>query len=138
MRYTEKGRSVFARRDITRGDFICKYDGELLCTYKDLAERHEKYNLSGEGSYILEFKFCEKRWAIDATKDDNTFGRLINHAKRFKNVKPVVGKLREGTPFVYFVAIKNILKDEEILYDYCDNSTMAKNNFPWLRKEKVS
>ena len=36
----------------------------------------------GSGSYILEFKYKEKHWAIDATKEDNSFGHLINHSKK--------------------------------------------------------
>ena len=64
------------------------------------------YNKCGAGSFILEFKFKEKWWGIDATKD-----------------KPVI----------VFVALRKIEKDEEILYDYSDNSTDVKTNFPWLK-----
>ena len=101
----------------------------IMCFCK----RHEKYNVSGEGSYILEFKFQEKHWAIERTKEDDTFGRLINHSKCFKNVKLEVSQ-DKGKPFVYFVAVTDILKDQEILFHYCANSTMGKVNFPLLRK----
>ena len=37
---------------------------------------------SGAGSYILEFKFQGKLWGIDATKEDCSIGRLINHSKK--------------------------------------------------------
>ena len=127
MRSTVKGRSVFAERNIA----ICNYDGEL-CSYSVFRQRHKTYDISGEGSYILEFKFKEKRWAIDATKEDGSFGRLINHSKHFQNVKPIVCN-KKGKPFVYFIAVTDIIKDQEILYDYSDNSGMSKVNFPWLR-----
>ena len=35
-------------------------------------------------------------------------------------------------PMMYFVAIRKIVEDEEILYDYGDNSQVSKLNFPWL------
>ena len=105
---TDKGRSVFARKNIRRGEFICKYDGKL-CSCGVLCKNQKEYEKLGAGSYILEFKFKEKQWAIDATLEDGSIGRLINHSKKFKNVKPVVGQ-EQGVPFIYFLALTNIVK----------------------------
>lgn len=123
---------MFARRDIVKGEHVCEYKGEL-CTYKVFKERHRKYDMAGKGSYILEFKYREQRWAIDATKDDNSVGRLINHSKRFPNIKPQVADKR-GKPYVYFVAISDIPEDCELLYDYGDKDRDAIQSFPWLRQ----
>ena len=87
----------------------------------------------GMGSYILEFKFKEKHWAIDATEEDGSFGHLINHSKCLANVRPKVGCRDGDSPYVFFVASCNIKKDTEILYDYGDQSTESKLYFPWLR-----
>ena len=43
--------------------------------------KKQEYMLSGADSYILEFKFQEKWWGVDATKDDCSMGCLINHSK---------------------------------------------------------
>ena len=67
---TKKGRSVFTKEIILRGDKICGYSGEL-CNYATYKQRHIKYNASGSGSFILEFKFKDKWWAIDATNEDS-------------------------------------------------------------------
>ena len=48
------------------------------------------------------------------------------------NLKPVVIP-ENGVPSVYLVAIHNIVKDDEILYDYGDDSKLSKLHFPWLR-----
>ena len=48
-----------------------------------------------------------------------------------QNIKPVL-KVTEGKPLMRFTALRNIDKDEELLYDYSDNSKIAKSNFPWL------
>ena len=52
-------RSVFTRKNIRRGEFICKYDGKL-CSYGVLWIKQKEYEKLGAGSYILEFKFKEK------------------------------------------------------------------------------
>ena len=114
------------------GEFICKYDGKL-CSYGVMKKKKKEYEKLGAGSYILKFKFKEKWWAIDATMEDGSIGRLINHSKKFQNVKPVVGH-RNGMPFIYVLAVSDICKDDEILYDYGDNSKDSKINFPWLRE----
>ena len=44
---------------------------------------------------------------------------IDNPSIKLKNVKPVVGK-KKGMPMVYFMAIRDIVEDEEILYDYGD------------------
>lgn len=95
-------------------------------------ENEKKYLKKGMGSYILEFKFNERRWAIDATEEDGSVGRLINHSKCNKNIKPVVSIIN-GQPKVFFVAIRDINRNEELLYDYCDTSRNSKKIFPWLK-----
>ena len=52
MQQNENGRSVFARENLQKGDFICTYEGEL-CTYKELHQKKQEYMLPGAGSYIL-------------------------------------------------------------------------------------
>ena len=93
---------------------------------------NKEYEKCGLGSYILEFRFKEKCWAIDTKNEDESFGRLINRSKRKPNVKPVVLP-KEGVPFIYSLATRDIAKDEEILYDYCDYSKSSKENFLWLK-----
>ena len=65
-----------------------------------MVKRNKEYEKCGLRSYILEFKFKEKHWATDATKEDESFRRLINHSKRKPNVKPVVLP-KEGVTFIY-------------------------------------
>ena len=48
-----------------------------------------------------------------------------------QNVKPVL-KVKEGKPIINFIALRDIDKDKELLYDYSDNSKVLKTNFPWL------
>ena len=86
-----------------------------------LEERNHEYNTSGAGSFVLEFKFQDKKWALDATIEDGSFGHLINHSKKFQNVKPIVLNLK-GKPSDFFYSNKRH-KDEELLFDYGHNSS---------------
>ena len=56
-------------------------------------------------------------------------GCLINHSKRFKNIKPVL-KVEQGKPIIKFISLRQIAKDEELAYDYCDWSQVSKKHFP--------
>ena len=87
--------------------------------------------MSGAGSYILEFKFQEKCWGVDATKDYCSMGHLINHSKKMQNIKPVL-KVKEGKPVINFIALRDIDENEELLCDYLDNFKVSKTNYPWL------
>ena len=92
MKHTDKGRSVFVGQLISKGEYICEYHGELI-TSNILKERNHEYNTSGAGSFILKFKLQDKEYALDATIEDGSFGCLINHSKKFQNIKPTLSNL---------------------------------------------
>ena len=96
MQQNEKGRLVFAREKLQKGEIICTYDGEV-CAYKELSKHKQEYMLSWAGSYILEFKFQEKCWGIDAMKDDCSMGHLINHSKNYAEYQACVKSKRGQT-----------------------------------------
>ena len=58
-------------------------------------------------------------------------GCLINHSKNMKNIKPVL-KVKESKTLINFIALRDIDENEELLYDYSDNSKVSKTNYPWL------
>ena len=89
--------------------------------------------LKGVGNYSLEFKFNEKWWEVDATKEDGSMGCLINHSKRFKNIKPIL-KVEQGKPIIKFISLRQIAKDEELNYAYSYWSQVSKKHFPPLIK----
>ena len=90
----------------------------------------EMYDRDGKGSYMLYFKHDSKRLAIDATKEDKTFGRLINHAKDANVSMKVVSVARK--PSVVFIALKSIEPGDEIQYDYGERRKAVVEANPWL------
>ena len=70
--------------------------------------------------------------AIDATEDDGSLGRLINHSRRSPNVV-MKTHVVEGEPRVVFVACREIAVGEEITYDYGERRKAFLDRNPWLR-----
>ena len=102
----EKGRGVAADQcNFQKGDFLCCYKGDLID--KAEGERRRSNYKEEMGSYLFFFKhngkiygllhtFCVPLMAdhslhstnsIDATKEDGSSGRLINHSKLRPNVE---------------------------------------------------
>ena len=77
-----KGRAVFADKAIAKGDFVVEYKGDLL-TYNEAKKREKLYeNDMSKGSYMFYFKVNDVTYCLDATEENNTLGRLINHSKK--------------------------------------------------------
>ena len=71
-------------------------------------------------------------FSVDATIEDGTIGRLINHSRSNSNIKPNTIKV-DGTPHIIFISLKDIRPEEELLYDYGDRDVTSLNVYPWLK-----
>ena len=81
---------------------------------------------------MLFFKHDSKRLCVDATEDDGSYGRLINHSKTERNVKMRV-VIEDNNPKVVFFAERDIEEGEELSYDYGENRKDVVAANPWLR-----
>ncbi len=128
-----KGWEVYAGKNFKEGDFICEYKGNLLKRKKAM-ELEEMYNKNPEtyGSFVMFFKHKDITFAVDATIEDKSKGRLINHSKLKCNVENKVMEI-DGTPRVYFVAKKTIFFNTELLYDYGERVEAILEDNPFLR-----
>ena len=68
---------------------------------------------------------------IDATTEDETFGRLINHGKKDANLVMKVF-LVNNAPRVVFLASRDIAIGDELLYDYGEKRKEVLQENPWL------
>ena len=71
---------AIACRDFNNGDVIVEYFGRLICN-SDSKLGNAGYN-DHDGSYMMWFYFCNEIYCIDATAEDGSLGRLINHSRR--------------------------------------------------------
>jgi SET domain len=111
------GRGICTASTIGSGQAICEYSGKVIS--KSAAEHLSD---QGKGCYIFHVKLDnEVTVCIDATAEDETPGRLINHSLRNGNVKSKKVEIGD-TVRLFFVAMKNIPANCELLYDYGDRS----------------
>lgn len=126
----ELGLGIQTTQYFMKNDYVATYVGELLNKF-DADLKEKEYASSGEDDkcFTHYFRWNEKVWCYDATIDDGTFGRLINHSKRYPNIQAKVAVIG-GVPFIYFKAIKDIPSGTELRYDYGDR----KADLPWLKQ----
>ncbi|KTG43886.1 hypothetical protein cypCar_00012187 [Cyprinus carpio] len=126
-----KGRGVFADRAFQKDQFVVEYHGELL-EIADAKARESQYAKDPTtGCYMYYFRYHDKTYCVDATKETDRLGRLINHSKN-GNLRTKLHEIN-GTPHLIFLASRDIKVDEELLYDYGDRSKEAIAAHPWLK-----
>lgn len=69
--------------------------------------------------------------SVDATRETNRLGRLINHSK-CGNCQTKLHDI-DGVPHLILIASRDIAAGEELLYDYGDRSKASIEAHPWLK-----
>ncbi|EYB83519.1 hypothetical protein Y032_0334g2849 [Ancylostoma ceylanicum] len=127
----KKGRGIRAAKSFIKNEFVVEYKGDMM-DYNSAKIREEEYAKDPSiGSYMYFFKYKSKRWCVDATKESEFKGRLINHSALRPNLRTKVVEF-DGELHLILVAKRDIDEAEELLYDYGDRTpeTVARN--PWL------
>ncbi|XP_078790071.1 uncharacterized protein LOC105358446 isoform X3 [Oryzias latipes] len=120
-----KGRGVFATHPFNKGDFIVEYRGDMI-NEKECERRKRVYHHSC-ATFMFAFRWKEKIWCIDASREDGSLGRFVNDEHRCPNSK--MKKIDvNGVPHLCLFALHNIQEGEEITYDY------GGNDCPWRTK----
>lgn len=125
-----KGRGVCAAARISKHSRVCEYDGELVVGTQAVLDREIQLG-DADNSYLFLFQWQGTTACIDATAEDGTFGRLINHSRTRANLRPQ-RQVTHGVPRIVFVATRQIEAGEELLYDYGDRRPQSLAHFPWL------
>ncbi|KAL4646615.1 N-lysine methyltransferase KMT5A isoform X2 [Arapaima gigas] len=126
-----KGRGVFADKGFHKGEYIVEYHGDLL-HIEDAKKREATYAQDpSTGCYMYYFQYLSKTYCVDATKETDRLGRLINHSKN-GNCQTKLHNIN-GKPHLILVASRDIEKGEELLYDYGDRSKASIAAHPWLK-----
>ncbi|XP_016142227.1 uncharacterized protein [Sinocyclocheilus grahami] len=116
-----KGRGLFAKGSICKGDFVVEYRGDIISD-AELQRRRKRYHTSS-AAFMFEFKWRGKSWCIDASREDGSFGRIVNDDHRHPNCK--IKKIdMNGKPHLCLFALNDIKEGEEITYDYGED-------YPW-------
>nr|AAI53937.1 Setd8b protein [Danio rerio]AAI54606.1 Setd8b protein [Danio rerio] len=126
-----KGRGVFADRAFQKDQFVVEYHGDLIEIADAKARESEYAQDPSTGCYMYYFRYHDRTYCVDATKETERLGRLINHSKN-GNLQTKLHEI-DGTPHLIFLASRDIRADEELLYDYGDRSKEAIAAHPWLK-----
>ncbi|ERE76030.1 N-lysine methyltransferase SETD8-like protein [Cricetulus griseus] len=126
-----KGRGVIATKQFSRGDFVVEYHGDLI-EITDAKKREALYAQDpSTGCYMYYFQYLSKTYCVDATRETNRLGRLINHSK-CGNCQTKLHDI-DGVPHLILIASRDIAAGEELLYDYGDRSKASIEAYPWLK-----
>ncbi|XP_058137253.1 N-lysine methyltransferase KMT5A isoform X1 [Dasypus novemcinctus] len=126
-----KGRGVIATKQFSRGEFVVEYHGDLI-EITDAKKREALYAQDpSTGCYMYYFQYLSKTYCVDATRETNRLGRLINHSK-CGNCQTKLHDIG-GVPHLILIAARDIKAGEELLYDYGDRSKASIEAYPWLK-----
>ncbi|XP_075390675.1 N-lysine methyltransferase KMT5A isoform X2 [Tenrec ecaudatus] len=126
-----KGRGVIATKQFLRGEFVVEYHGDLI-EITDAKKREAVYAQDpSTGCYMYYFQYLSKTYCVDATRETDRLGRLINHSK-CGNCQTKLHDI-DGVPHLILVASRDIAAGEELLYDYGDRSKASIEAYPWLK-----
>uniref|UniRef100_A0A9J7ZFM4 SET domain-containing protein n=2 Tax=Cyprinus carpio carpio TaxID=630221 RepID=A0A9J7ZFM4_CYPCA len=117
-----KGRGLFAKGSICKDEFVVEYRGDII-NDAELQNRRKRYHTSS-AAFMFEFKWRGKTWCIDASREDGSFGRIVNDDHKHPNCEMrkiyVNGKIH-----LCLFALNDIKEGEEITYDY------GGEDYPW-------
>ncbi|XP_043094725.1 uncharacterized protein rnf214 isoform X2 [Puntigrus tetrazona] len=123
-----KGRGLFAKGSISKGEFVVEYRGDII-NHAELESRRKRYHTSS-AAFMFEFKWRGKTWCIDASREDGSFGRIVNDDHKHPNCK--MKKIDvNGRIHLCLFALNDIKEGEEITYQY------GGEDYPW-RTQKTS
>lgn len=126
-----KSWGIRATRKFLKGDLVVRYCGDLMSDAKGREVEKKLFEADIEDSFLYFFKFDSRYLCLDATKDDGSYGRLVNHSRLRPNCK-AVGVMLGRTPALGLFAQRDILAGEEILYDYGEIRPWVIEKLPWI------
>lgn len=130
----DRGKGVVTLKTFQQGDTMMDYGGLHLSgpeaeVYIDTAEKTLL-----DTSYQFLFKYDGIQHVVDAMdvkEYGNKVGRYVNHSRRHPNLIPKV-KVLDGNVLLLLVASRDIMVNEELLFNYADN---RKNVPEWMKQK---
>ena len=135
------GRGIRATAHIPKNEFICCYSGNVL-TNEQLKDRERQLdNADSDKSYLFHLQARGTWLGLDATQEDGSLGRLINHSRMNPNCQMKLAWLvnpdrypgsADEQPHAYFVSTRDISQGEELRWDYGETRSSKLVSHPWL------
>ncbi|CAL8238281.1 unnamed protein product, partial [Merluccius merluccius] len=116
-------RGVFSCWPFEKRDFLIEYRGEVI-TKKEQENRVKVYH-DALKVFMFDFQFNGQQLCVDAAREDESLGRLVNDDEVNPNSQMKVTRV-DGRPHLCLFALKDIGPGEEITYGDSD--------WPWRSK----
>lgn len=125
------GRGIKVTKSFKRKEVLLRYFGELVTEAE--AKRRENAGPKVGHFYRYKFQVKDRKYILDSTREDGSFGRLVNHSRKHPNVvaKPVD---INGEPGIILVAKQDLEIGTELRYDYGERDKAVLEANPWLKK----
>lgn len=127
----EIGRGVRVTRRFERNDVLLRYFGDVV-TEEEANRRKAAGPLVGH-FYRYDFHLNGQKYVLDATLEDGSLGRLINHSRKHPNVRAKAFEI-DGEPAIVFFAMCDLEIGTELRYDYGVRKKEDLEANPWLKK----
>lgn len=125
------GRGIKTTKKFEHNEVLMRYFGEII-SEEELFRREQAGPDEGH-FYTYIFHVKQKKYVVDATVDDGSYGRLINHSKKHPNVRAKPVEI-DGAPAIVFLALGDIEAGVELRYDYGERRKEIIEKNPWLLK----
>ena len=122
------GWGLFSNELIKKDSLIGEYKGELITD--EIVNKRDKYREYENCTYMFKL---DDEYTIDSRKMGNLL-RYANHSKANSNSYTKI-VFSEGQRKIVLIAKRDILKGEEILFDYDGQGILGKQ-FTWINDEK--
>lgn len=160
LKFEDKGRGVIAIRPFLKGEFVVEYIGDLIDMTEANRREQFYAKDENAGCYMYYFKYNDQphwyyyiiiqyttyidnniyktiffllnkyNYSIDATRESQFFGRLVNHSRNGNLITRTVNF--KNRPHLVLIAKETINVGDEITYDYGDRSKESLIHHPWL------
>ena len=123
------GHGIVTSKHICKGEFICLYHGEHILRKVGLErERLLEESNAPSDDYIF---FLGNKTCVDATDQDGSLGRLINHSRLSPNAI-ACGYTYMHTRYIIIQALTCIQPGSQIRYDYGERRPEILAIKPWI------
>ena len=121
----EVGLGVIAEENFSIGESICEYPGDLISAAEG-KRRWRAYSDEQANRLFFFGKFC-----LDPNSNLEV-GAFINHSLKDPNLVVCRRNKKGKIPSIMFSAKRNIVKGEQLTYDYGDRNKDSVKRNPWL------
>lgn len=116
-----KGFGLFTRENISKGEFVCEYVGQIISKEAATEKIHSNF-MKKKANYVLQIRENYENMTINTyidAEENGNVSRFLNHSCE-PNLYFDIIRVEHFIPQVAFFAIRDIKENEELSFLYCE------------------